>query len=680
MYERPAFDPRYRVTIVPGDGVFLASDRRGTDLLSDDIYGRVAALIDGSRTSYEIAEALEPEMDLSISYYALLQLGRRGYLCDAENRPPAVEPASARDVASLAELFGSARARLVIAGDYLEAELGEVNRQAHAHGYSWILAKIVGEEVWLGPVFIPGETACWCCLAQRHRTLYPVEAYLDQRRGVSTVIAEPAAVSRDALTRMAEAIQRETDRLGVGVMVRFDVITGESSFEVIDRRPQCPACGDPTMYRRRLEGRFDLACSRRAVMPPTAVAATISRVSSSSDELIHVYIAAPAAIYDAGNAAMLKAALRYRCVGSGVTSRDAMRSVIAETIERYSGVVHGDEPRLRASLDSLGGSGIHPNTCMLYSDAQYASRRSPNDSVSPMTMVPEPFDAGAPVEWTPVWSLTKREPRMLPTAFLYRGAHGAPGAEMCVADTNGCAAGMSLRDAIVRGFLELVERDSIALWWYRQLHCAAVDLDSLEASYCRDLRRAYRAMGRELWVLDITTDLNVPAYAAVSCVTGGASRGREIIFGFGAHFDPERAVTHAATEMNQLVASLGSDAEAPRSSSPELASWIATATLDGNAHLSPHGTTDLRGPRDGCDSDEDVERCRDIVERRGLEFLVLDQSRADVALPVVKVVVPGLRPATSRFAAGRLYMADARAAATSGAPDEQHLNPVPFFL
>jgi len=38
-----------------------------------------------------------------------------------------------------------------------------------------------------------------------------------------------------------------------------------------------------------------------------------------------------------------------------------------------------------------------------------------------------------------------------------------------------------------------------------------------------------------------------------------------------------------------------------------------------------------------------------------MEFLVLDQTRPDIALPVVKVIVPGLRHFWPRFGPGRLY-------------------------
>ena len=38
-----------------------------------------------------------------------------------------------------------------------------------------------------------------------------------------------------------------------------------------------------------------------------------------------------------------------------------------------------------------------------------------------------------------------------------------------------------------------------------------------------------------------------------------------------------------------------------------------------------------------------------------MEFLVLDQTRPDIGMPVVRVIVPGLRHFWERFAPGRLF-------------------------
>jgi ribosomal protein S12 methylthiotransferase accessory factor YcaO len=62
-----------------------------------------------------------------------------------------------------------------------------------------------------------------------------------------------------------------------------------------------------------------------------------------------------------------------------------------------------------------------------------------------------------------VWSLTRQEFRYLPTAYCYYGPAGQRQDEFCRADSNGSAAGNSLEEAILQGFLELVERDCVAL-------------------------------------------------------------------------------------------------------------------------------------------------------------------------------------------------------------------------
>ena len=79
-----------------------------------------------------------------------------------------------------------------------------------------------------------------------------------------------------------------------------------------------------------------------------------------------------------------------------------------------------------------------------------------------------------------------------------------------------------------------------------------IDLDELGDSYIRDLRAQFAAMGRGLWVLDVTSDLGIPVVIAVAHWTEDA---RECIeFAAGAHFDLRIATLRAVTELNQLLA------------------------------------------------------------------------------------------------------------------------------
>ena len=101
----------------------------------------------------------------------------------------------------------------------------------------------------------------------------------------------------------------------------------------------------------------------------------------------------------------------------------------------------------------------------------------PADNSHELQMAPAPFDPSAKIEWSPVWSLRDQRFKYLPTSLLYF-FYGGPAAFQ--ADSNGCAAGNTLEEAIVQGFLELVERDAYAIWWYNRLQRAEVDLSQFD--------------------------------------------------------------------------------------------------------------------------------------------------------------------------------------------------------
>jgi ribosomal protein S12 methylthiotransferase accessory factor len=77
---------------------------------------------------------------------------------------------------------------------------------------------------------------------------------------------------------------------------------------------------------------------------------------------------------------------------------------------------------------------------------------------------------------------------------------------------------------------------------------------------------------------------------------------------------------------------------------------------------------------------QDVLACVEIAASRGLETLVLDQTRPDIGLSVVKVIVPGLRHFWARFAPGRLYDVPVQMGWLPAPLTEEQLNPIPMFF
>jgi ribosomal protein S12 methylthiotransferase accessory factor len=68
--------------------------------------------------------------------------------------------------------------------------------------------------------------------------------------------------------------------------------------------------------------------------------------------------------------------------------------------------------------------------------------------------------------------------------------------------------------------------------------------------------------------------------------------------------------------------------------------------------------------------------CVELTKRQGLDFLVLDQTRPDIDVPVARVIVPGLRHFYRRFAPGRLYDVPVKLGWLDRPRAESELNPL----
>ncbi|WP_432933176.1 TOMM precursor leader peptide-binding protein [Microbispora sp. CA-135349] len=730
------FRRHLRTAVVPGDGVCLVSPRR-TLVLAGRSAETLASLLDGTRTLAEVVRDAAPELSPRQVGQALGRLAEAGLI--GRSRPGGArraDPGSEAfwDLAGLdpvragEALSGSAvevvtaggvdadtvrRAcsasgltvvdagtpaafSLVICGDYLDPELAEVNARQLASGRPWLLASPHGPDVWVGPVFRPGSGPCWSCLAARlraHRRPYAVTGV----RPPDASIPAGRALAVEAAVLEAAKWLAGSRHEGQDTIWALDTLTLDSRRHRLSRRPQCPDCGDPGVVAERVRrpvvpvsrgkssgegiGRRALSSAEmwarysHLADPVTGVVAEIRPDRIGASPSLYRYVSGANLALGGGSLPSLRTSLRMPSGGKGTTELEAKVSALAEAVERYCGSRSGDEPTVRAAYRDLAGRAVHPDDCQLFHDLQYRDRDRWNRANPPALRVPSPFDEHAQVDWTPVWSLTQARQRLMPTALLYYGARAGFGS----ACSNGNAAGASVEDAIVQGFLELVERDAVAIWWYNRIPRPAVDLSSFDDPWMRGLRTAYQALDREIWALDLTSDLGVPVVAAVSRPVGGTGTG--VLLGFGAHFDIRVAVRRAMTELAQLLPAADGGGEPgtlldswwrrmARSPQPYLQPDPGQAPCVAGAH--PHARRDdLR--------DDVADICR-LAGRHGLDVLVLDQTRPDVGMPVVKVVAPGLRHFWPRLAPGRLFDVPVRMGWRASPTPYERLNPIPLFL
>ncbi|NJR57825.1 MAG: TOMM precursor leader peptide-binding protein [Cyanobacteria bacterium CRU_2_1] len=605
---------------------------------------------------------------------------------------------------------------VVLTDDYLDSELDEFNQQALKYQSPWILVKPLGTIVWIGPLFNPKKTGCWGCLAQRLRDNRPIEGFIQRQKNISFPLAPPlgflASTIETALGMAATEVfkwivQGENKRLESN-LIAYDAIALQTQNHSLVKRPQCSSCGEvvngltkkplPVVLGHRKKTftadgghrycspQETLRKYQHHISPITGVVRELNKIPGNG--LTHTYIAKHHFLSIFDDLASLRQNLGGRSAGKGRTDSQAMASSFCEAIERYSGVFQGDEIREKGSYQQMGDKAIHPNACMNFSQQQYQNREQWNAECQGwFQKVPEPFDKAREIDWTPVWSLTHQEFKYLPTAYCYYGYRPSYKPD-CWADSNGCAAGNNIEEAILQGFMELVERDAVALWWYNCLQKPLVDLDSFDEPYFQSLKQYYQTINRELWVLDITSDLNIPVFAAISRRSDRSVE--DIVLGYGAHFDPKIAISRALTEVNQilpnvLLANADSTTQYPPSADRLAVDWWKTATLADQPYLVPDDRVAAKVRTDypeiaSEDLLEDVKLCQQIVEKNGMEMLVLDQTRPDIGLRVAKVIVPGMRHMWRRLGSGRLYEIPVKMGCLPEPLTEDRLNDFPMWM
>jgi ribosomal protein S12 methylthiotransferase accessory factor len=730
------FAPNFSVYVLPPDMVCLYSEDRKF-LLHGELYCALAAAIGESGRSFcELVRELEQVFPSGKIHEALIRLVDRRYVLPATRSsngaiaaywaslglsPEAAEKNLQKcrvriqsiDVEGATEL-GAALSGLgvrvvnrspgltvTLVNDFLEERLSELNRQRLSDRTPWVLAQPSGIFPLVGPVFSPGKSACWMCLAERMKRNREVKSLLD-RRQVRCVTVSPLArhnLGQSAIhlaaMEIAKAIATDFRTQLSDHIISLDLLGSTIVKHYVAARPQCPCCGRknlrdprraPLPVHLRESGKVvmtsggyrsvspsaTVARFRRHVSPLTGVVSRLEQIEADLPLNTNYYathnFSGPAETFNE-----LRMGLSGGSFGKGSTDEQGKASALMEAIERYSGIFQGDEIRTkRRFIDFPSSDVIAPNKVLLFSDAQLRRGRAPTLGSKDWEAIPALFDRSAEMEWSPVWSLRDERFKYLPTSLLYFFYRGTAA---FAADSNGCAAGNTLEEAIVQGFLELVERDAYAIWWYNQLQRPALELDQFDDLYVRDFRNKLAETGRQLWVLDVTPDLGIPTFVAIM---HWMQNGRDNIeFGSGAHFDPRIAMLRALTELNQFL-SLGLMGGGTGEKSS--LDGITPLRLDDYPYLRPSGIQLLQqnfGSEFGhLDTRKQVMACVRLAKQAGLDFLVLDQTRPDIEVPVVRVIVPGLRHFYPRFGPGRLYDVPVRLGWCNRALKENELNPI----
>jgi ribosomal protein S12 methylthiotransferase accessory factor YcaO len=338
--------------------------------------------------------------------------------------------------------------------------------------------------------------------------------------------------------------------------------------------------------------------------------------------------------------------------GKGTTRADAYAGALMEAIERHAGERY-DGPVIASSYHNLKSA----HACI-----------DPLEIHVPMV---RKYSERLMLEWVKGFDLMTRRPTFALLNCVV-APYSDPGLSLFYTSTNGLASGNTRADAICHGLCEVIERDATALALARAEVRPAVaailadigfgaaappergevplislrGLPSRAAALLRKLQRA----GLKVQLQNLTSAIGIPTIGCTITEPQGLPTVANTYAGCGTHPDARIALTRALTEAAQsrLTCIQGGREDLPDFVPPKGAPPVEARVGAGE----PIRFDDLPSYQHAS-VNEDVEF---IVERMGKagfeQIVVVDITRAEVGIPVVRVIVPRTEIWTLYFAHG----------------------------
>jgi ribosomal protein S12 methylthiotransferase accessory factor len=328
--------------------------------------------------------------------------------------------------------------------------------------------------------------------------------------------------------------------------------------------------------------------------------------------------------------------------GSGLSPQRAFESCVGEGIEYLSQFVQASDPIASGLFADFGAGYDEPARAFI-------------SEVLAVGMI----DADRAIAWVPASRLPDGGKTWFPLDLCYRRQAAAQDFKPPLKLSSGCAAGTTVEAATLRALLELIERDAVALWWRGGRRGRSIQPGSEAARAAAELLAQLRQgnADRKTWLLDITTDVEIPAVAALSTRPDGYG----FAFGFGARLNLADAARAAIFELCQVE--LGQHVVAAKrhesggaalneSDRRQLRRGTLFDTTD-CALLQPE--TALRSVMtERPDSVSGLEDALERLQARRITVHAIDLTRPQFGVPVVRVLAPALQLEPCQIVGARL--------------------------
>ncbi|MCQ8894457.1 MAG: YcaO-related McrA-glycine thioamidation protein [Methanolinea sp.] len=308
--------------------------------------------------------------------------------------------------------------------------------------------------------------------------------------------------------------------------------------------------------------------------------------------------------------------------GKGATPIEARVSAIMEGIERYSAEV---------PPDAILATGRYPEI------GRDVPALDPGDLI-----LPRRTDPRMVIPWVSGYDIVTNQEILVPASAVF---HPLPATypQLFRTSTNGLASGNTPEEAVFHALMEVIERDAWSL--VEATRDTGPRVYGITDSLSCDLLSRFSSAQVEVHIRDITSDIGIPTFAAVS--DDLQLRDPALLtIGMGTHTSARIALLRALTEVAQsrLTQIHGAREDTDTADLRRRAGYERVRRM--NAYWFDGKAEEPFDRVSSCDTDDFLTDIHVAVRRlqdAGMErVIVVDLTRPEIGVPVVRVIVPGL--------------------------------------
>ena len=311
--------------------------------------------------------------------------------------------------------------------------------------------------------------------------------------------------------------------------------------------------------------------------------------------------------------------------GKGISKNHAKASALMEGFERYSAEKQDCDETIIASVGEIGEKG------------EYIEPESLN--------LANKLDENLKLEWSISHDIISDKDYYIPSNAIYHPyIHDNNVSSLFKSNTNGLASGNNLKEAILHGMFEVIERDAWSIFELTHKNCRQIDLDSVESSIVNDTLLKFENEGVKIKLMDLTADIEITTIAASADDSVLKDPGL-LTLGIGTHLNPEVAVLRALTEVAQSRATQihGSREDTVRADFAREIGYERMKRINKYYFRQEDEKINLADIPDKSTSSitRDIEIVKNELISHDIEkILYTDLTRPELDVSVVRVVIP----------------------------------------